>query len=232
MDKKKKIIIAVVAVVLIIAAGAAIYFAVSKDDNNYVDVPVTEVVTDENGETVTDAAGQPVTQVVTQPNGEPQTAKKPQNNNSSDSNNSGNNGDNQGSNSGENSNNNSNNDGNSNNGGSADDTKPTEEKPEDKKPKNRKITITAVLPQNYNATDIMEIWVNGEKDSEVAIADFDVKQNLIVVTTENSYKDDVVVEVVLQKYKTNVKGTVLNNHEEIRFDFPLNGVEGFTGEDD
>lgn len=228
MDKKKKIIIAVVAVVLIIAAGAAIYFAVSKDDNNYVDVPVTEVVTDENGETVTDAAGQPVTQVVTQPNGEPQTAKKPQNNNSSDNHNSNNSGnpsnDNQGNSDG--------NGGNSNNGGSADDTKPTEEKPEDKKPKNRKITITAVLPQNYNATDIMEIWVNGEKDSEVAIADFDVKQNLIAVTTENSYKDDVVVEVVLQKYKTNVKGTVLNNHEEIRFDFPLNGVEGFTGEDD
>lgn len=226
MDKKKKIIIAVAAVVLIIAAGVAIYFAVGRDSNNYVDVPVTEVVTDENGESVTDAAGQPVTQAVTKPNGEPQTEKKAQNNHSSD-NNSNSNSDNQNSNSGENGNNNSDNSGSSNNGGNSD-NKPEE----DKKPKNRKITITAILPQNYIATDIMEIWVNGEKDSEVSIADFDVKQNKIVVTTENSYKDDAVVEVVLQKYKTNAKGTVLNNHEEIRFDFPLNGVEGFTGEDD
>lgn len=229
MDKKKKIIIAAVAAVLVIAAGAAIYFAVSKNDNNYVDVPVTEVVTDENGETVTDAAGQPVTQVVTQPNGTPQTTKKSQSNASDNTANGGNQGsDNQG-NSGSNGGNSNNN---GNNGGSADNNKPEEEKPEDKPAKNRKIRITAVLPQNFDKSDIMEIWVDGEKDSEIAVSDYLAGNSRVEVTTDKSYKDDVVVEVVLQKYKTKAKGTVLNNHEDIRIDIPLNGVENFTGEDD
>lgn len=225
MDKKKKIIIAVVAVVLIVAAGVAIYFAVSKDDNNYVDVPVTEAVTDENGETVTDATGQPVTQVVTQPNGTPQTTKKSQNNTSNNITNGGNQG-------GDNQGNSGNNGGNSNNGSNSDSNKPDEEKPEDKPAKNRKIKITAVLPQNCDKSDIMEIWVNGEKDSEITVSDYLAGNSRVEVTTDKSYKDEVTVEVVLQKYKTKAKGTVLNNHEDIRIDIPLNGVENFTGEDD
>lgn len=231
MDQKRKIMIAVVAVVFVIAAGVAIYFAVNKEDNNYVDVPVTEVVTDENGETVTDAAGQPVTQVVTQSNGTPQTSQKPQNDNTAN-NNTANGGNQSSDNQGNSANNGGNNGGNSNNGGNADNNKPDEEKPEDKKPKNRKIKITAVLPMNCDKSDVMEIWVDGEKDSEIKVSDYLAGNSRVEVTTDKSYKDDVTVEVILQKYKQNVKATVLNNHEEVRFDFPLNGVEDFTGEDD
>lgn len=213
-SKKKKIIIAVVIAVVVIGAAAAVYFAMNKDDNNYVDVPVTEIVTNENGEAVTDTAGQPVTEALTDASGKPQTIKQQAGGN-------------------QNANNNNNNQGNNSAAGSDSDsnTEPAD-KPEDKKPKNRKITITAVLPQGCRMDDIMEIWVNGEKDSEITVGDYLDGNNTVVVTTEENYKDDAAVQVRLQNYKTTAKGTVLNNHEAIKFDFPLNQVEGFTGEDD
>lgn len=218
-NKKKKIIIIAVIAVVVIGVAAAVYFAVNKDDNGYTDVPVTEVVTDENGEAVTDAKGQAVTEAVTDSNGKPQTTRKQQNSGENNKNTTaGNN--NQGGNSG------------SGNGSGTGGQQPAD-KVEDKKPKNRKITVTAVLPQDCGLDDVMEIWINGEKDSEIVVGDYIESNSTVVVATAESYKDDAVVELTLRNYKTNTSGTILNNHEEIKLpDFPLNRVEGFTGEDD
>lgn len=218
MDKKKKIAIIAVAAMLVIGIAAAVYVALSKNDNGYVDVPLTEIVTDENGEAVTDAEGQPVTETVTNAEGKPQTTKKAQQNSSSapvadnDSNN---------------------NQGTEQNKKPDGDKKPAQDdKPEDKKPKNRKIEITAILPQGFSYEDIMEIRINGELDSEIAIKDADVENSTLIISTAESYKDDAEVEISLRSYKTTVKGTVLNNHESIKLYFPLNHVENITGEDD
>lgn len=213
-SKKKKIIIAAVIAVVVIGVAAAVYFALNKNDNNYVDVPVTEVVTNEMGEAVTDVKGQTVTEAVTDASGNPQTTKQPSGSNNQNANNNNNQGNNSGS------------------GSDSDsDTTPVE-KPEDKKPKSRKIKITAVLPQGCSIDDVMEIWVNGEKDSEITVGDYIESGNIVVVSTKESYKDEAAVEVSLKNYKTGAKGTLLNNYEEIRFDFPLNKVEDFKGEDD
>lgn len=136
----------------------------------YTETPVTEVVTNENGETVTDAQGNAVTEVVTDESGNAKTETKKntttaknnknttaakndgQNN---DGNNSGN-GSNSGS--GNSGNNNSNTGDNSGNNGSNDNNTPTKdndnpkptEKPE--KPKKRDVTINVVLPY-YNGYD-------------------------------------------------------------------------------
>lgn len=216
--KKKKIIIAVIVAVVIIAAAVAVYFAMNKDDNGYTDVPVTEVVTDENGETVTDVKGQAVTEAVTDSNGKTQTTRKQQNSGGNNQNAIADN-NNQGNNSGSGS-------------GSGSDSQQTTEKLEDKKPKNRKITVTAVLPQGCGLDDVMEIWINGEKDSEIVVGDYLEGNSTVVAATSESYKDDVSVELVLRNYKTSASGTVLNNHEDIKLNFPLNKVEDFTGEDD
>lgn len=218
-SKKKKIIIAVVVAVIIIGVAAAVYFAVNKDDNGYTDVPVAQTVTNENGEAVTDANGNVVTENAAAQGSKPQTT----NNNAGGGNNQQQNNDSSNNNQG----------GGSASGSDAEEDKKPDDNPVDTKPKNRKIKITAELPQGHSADDIMEIWVNGEKDSEITVRDYLDGKNKAVVTTENKYKGDAEVVVLLRNYKTQTpSATVANNVEEITVVFPLNKVESFEGEDD
>ncbi len=215
--KKKKIIIAAVIAVIIIGVAAAVYFAVNKDDNGYKDVPVAQTVTNENGETVTDANGNAVTENAAAQGSKPQTT----NNNAGGGNNQQQNND------------NNNQGGGSASGSDAEKDKKPDDKPVDTKPKNRKIKITAELPQGYSADDVMEIWVNGEKDSEFTVRDYLDGKIKVVVTTENKYKGDAEVVALLRNYKTQTQPvTVADNAEEINIIFPLNKVESFEGEDD
>jgi len=215
MDKKKKVIVIAVAAVLVIGIAAIVYFAMSKNDNSYVDVPITEVVTNENGETVTNEEGQPVTETVTDTQGKPQTTKKAQQNNGGGS---------------DDDNNRNDADKPSN---QPDNKKPDQDdKPEDKKPKSRKITITAVLPSDCALDDVMQIYVDGELDCEVTVGDYIVSGKTVSVTTEEKYLNKVTVAVTLKNYGVTETRDVENNEPELEFNFRLNHVENIEGEDD
>lgn len=166
---------------------AMIFILSACSSAEYTETPVTEIVTDENGETVTDAQGNAVTEVVTDENGNTKTETKKnitasdngknttaskndsQNNDGNNGGNSGNNGGNGNSgnsnNSGSNNGNNQGGNGSDNNNASDKDdpTQPTE-KPE--KPKKRDVTITVNLPYYNGKETKLTLYYKVEDDKE------------------------------------------------------------------
>lgn len=249
--KKKKIIIIIIAAVVIIAVVAAIVYASLGGNNTYVDIPVTEVVTDENGETVTDAQGEVVTEVVTNANGETVTqrvrrgrtttsntttttttapegsnsgsvSKMPNNNGSS----------NQGNGNG-NQNNNDDNNNDDNNGGSGNQDDNKKEDPTDaptEKPKKRNIDISVVMPNVYGRADKLDIYVDGKLwKSDVSVK---LDSKTYTFTTDDEYNGDVKIEAKLKTYGTHASATVLASNSSIKIALPLSEVEHREGIDD
>lgn len=237
--KKKKIIIAIIIAVILIAAAAGIYAAMNKD-NGYVDIPVTEIVTDENGEAVTNAQGEVVTEVVTDAAGKTvtQRVKKSgtttKSNDSNTQNNAGgnNNNNNAGSNAGGNSGNGS---GSSNNQqdntSNNDDVKPSSnptDKPSDpptEAPKNRKINVSVILPSG-GKSDTLEIYADGELVKSDSVV---LNGKTYTFTTDDKYKGDVKIEAVLKSYGTKASSTAVSGEDSVKIALPLDHVEDNIG---
>lgn len=248
MDKKKKIVIIVAVVVIIAAIITAIILIVNKSnkDKEYIDTVVTEIVTDDNGERVTDEQGEIVTQVVTEvvTNEEGETVTdeegKPvtqvvtnrvvqnSDNNSNQNNNvngSGNGGGNNGSNSG---NNGTNSGGGSNSGGNSTSENVTY--------KSRKVTVDVVLPY-YNKQET-ELTLSYKVDGDKNYTKLDpVKVKLDKSGKVESFdlgelKGNVTVTVSFSGITISENTIIINGQDSTGKIKPVTGIEIIDGEDD
>lgn len=219
--KKIAIIVSVISAVVIVALIVA--YAVKKDDNGYVDLPVTEIVTDENGEPVTDENGNVVTRAVTDASGNTVTEKADGNTSYGDTNGAANN-----SNAGGNNVSTSKIDS-DNNATVRSNDKTTTKKEATTKPKARKISVTVKFPQGQT-TDTVLIYADDQlvSEEEVTVG----KDGLYTFETEDKYKGDVKITASLKNYKSSASFTVLASSSSVRLDMPLNHVEEVVGEDD
>lgn len=247
MDKKKKIVIIVAVIVIIAAIITAIILIVNKSnkDKEYIDTVVTEIVTDDNGERVTDEQGEIVTQVVTEvvtnEDGETVTDKegKPvtqivtnrvdQNgdNNSNQNNNvnGGGNGGNNGSNSGNN--------GTDSGGGSNSGENSTSE---NVTYKSRKVTVDVVLPY-YNKQET-ELTLSYKVDGDKNYKKLDpVKVKLDKSGKVESFdlgelKGNVTVTVSFSGITISENTIIINGQDSTGKIKPVTGIEIIDGEDD
>lgn len=234
--KKKKIIIAIIIAVVLIAAAVGIYAALNKD-NGYVDIPVTEIVTDENGEAVTNAQGEVVTEVVTDADGKTVTQRVKKNGTTKANNNAQNNAGGSGSNGSDNNegSNNGGNSGNSNNqqenpsdnNDATNSNNPTEKPTESttEAPVNRKIDISVILPTG-NKSDTLEIYADGELVKSDSVV---LNGKTYTFTTEDKYKGDVKIEAVLKSYGTKASSTAVSGSSSVKIALPLDHVEDNVG---
>ncbi len=209
-DKKKNIItIAVCAVVIIIAVIIAVVVINNGKDKQQenggestTQAVSYETVTDESGEPVTDGEGNTVTQAATTEKG----ASGSDNSGSGDSSDSGSDG-----------------------SEYLVDEQTTYEFTTSAKAENRTLHLIVTTPLESGTKDTVIIYVNGKEDNRYDIL-LDGKEYLF--ETENKYKGDAEVVVMLETYGTSVTRTIGELYDTESFVLPLNHIEEGYGEID